>query len=276
MSGYKVELLNINKSFGGIKALNNVSLKARSGEIHAIVGENGAGKSTLMKILAGSYRMDSGEIRIDQQKQKFNKPWESKKAGIGIIYQEFALIPDLSVAENIFIHYLNQKKTLIPWSQINREAYELIKKIGFAIPTSKKIHELSTAQQQIVEIAKAMSEDTEILILDEPTAVLAPRETQKLFEILTHLKNQGVAILYISHRLEEIFQIADMVTILKDGMVTKTGQTKDLSQDDVITSMIGRKLNTLFPERKASKLDKVLEVKNISSGGNWSGKFHLN
>ncbi|MCK4748159.1 MAG: sugar ABC transporter ATP-binding protein, partial [Bacteroidales bacterium] len=216
MSPYSVELNHIHNSFGGIAALQDVTLKANSGEIHAIVGENGAGKSTLMKILAGAYQMDSGEILLNQKKVSISDPKAGRESRVGIIYQEFSLVPDLSVAENIFLHLLNHKKWWMPWSEIHSNADELIRSLGFEIPSGMKVRQLSTSQQQVIEIAKALSENLEILILDEPTAVLAPNETRKLFGVLEKLKSKGVTILYISHRLEEVFEIADTITILKD------------------------------------------------------------
>jgi ribose transport system ATP-binding protein len=171
MDPYKVRLLNIHKSFGGITALRGVTLKARPGEIHAIVGENGAGKSTLMKILAGACQLDSGEIFIDRERVVIPDPVAGRESGVGIIYQEFSLVPDLSVAENVYLHYLNTNKVWMPWSGIHAKASALTGSLGFKIPTTRKVRDLSTSQQQIVEIAKALSENAEILILDEPTAV---------------------------------------------------------------------------------------------------------
>ena len=266
MTDFKVELLNIQKSFGGISALQDVTLRARAGEIHALVGENGAGKSTLMKILAGAYQMDRGEILINQKKIQIGNPGEGRKNGVGIIYQEFSLVQDLSVAENIYLHFLNRNKVWMPWSEIHSMAGKLIGSLGFEIPTSTKIRDLKTSEQQVVEIAKALSEDVDILILDEPTAVLAPRETQKLFEVLAKLKEKRVTIIYISHRLEEIFEIADNITILKDGRVVKTSGISELNQDEVIISMIGRKLDTLFPKRENTVGRDLLKVRNLKSG----------
>ena len=266
MSRYKLELLNICKSFGGIHALKNVSLKAEPGEIHAIAGENGAGKSTLVKILAGAYQMDSGEIRIHGKNIHIGSPADGKKSGVGIIYQEFSLVPDLSVTENIFLHSFSKTRGWIPWSALHTRAQELVDNLGFDITVSRKVRDLSTSQQQVVEIAKALSENADILILDEPTAVLAPHETRKLFEVLARLKEQDVTILYISHRLEEIFEISDTITILKDGEVTHTSVTSDLDKDGVIRHMIGRKLETWFPQRKDITGGNRLEVRNLVAG----------
>jgi ribose transport system ATP-binding protein len=266
MTPYKVELQNIDKSFGGIHALKNVSLKARPGEIHALVGENGAGKSTLVKILAGAYRLDRGRILIDGRVVQINHPKEGKDARVAIIYQEMSLIPDLSVAENIYLHFLNQHKTWMPWKEINARSGELISRLGFQIPAAAKVRDLSIAHQQVVEIAKALSEDVEILILDEPTAVLAPNETRKLFDVLNTLKGSGVTIIYISHRLEEVFQIADTITVLKDGKHSATLKASRTGQDKVIHHMIGRELETLYPERTIIPGEEILRVNHLNAG----------
>ena len=266
MSQPRVELLHVCKSFGGIVALQDVTLSAQIGEIHAIIGENGAGKSTLMKILAGAYRMDSGEILLNGEKAIITDPKTGREMGVGILYQEFSLIPDLSVAENIYLHHLAQKNKWMPWSDIYARAGNLIGSLGFEIHASTKVRHLSTSQQQVVEIAKALSEKLDVLILDEPTAVLAPHETQKLFELLGKLRKQGVTILYISHRLEEVFEIADTVTILKDGKVIRTTRAAEITRDDVISLMIGRKLEMLYPQRDRTPGSKKLGVKNLSSG----------
>lgn len=261
----RVELLNIGKSFGGVKALKDVTVQARQGEIHALLGENGAGKSTLMKVLAGAHQKNKGIIKIDGHEVDIKSPQHSRKLGIGIIYQEFSLVPDLTVAENIYINSLGQKGFWINKAILNENASKLIKKLGFDISPQKEVRNLSIAQQQVVEIAKALSENVKILILDEPSAVLAPNETQKLFEILNTLKKQGVTILYISHRLEEIFQIADRITVIKDGATVKTVNTKDINQDGLITLMIGRSLDALFPKRHEFRGEDVLQVENLKT-----------
>jgi ribose transport system ATP-binding protein len=219
-----------------------------------------------MKILAGTYHMDQGRILLSGTEVRINHPKDGKEAGVGIIYQELSLIPDLSAAENIYLHHLNQKKTWMPWKEINAMSKELISRLGFQIPPGVKVRNLSIAHQQVVEIAKALSEKVDVLILDEPTAVLAPHETRKLFEVLKGLKKEGVTILYISHRLEEIFRIADTISIMKDGVLTKTIQASQTGQDEVIHHMIGRKLEALYPERKTSPGGEVLRVDHLYSG----------
>lgn len=261
---YRVELLNIGKSFNGLKALKDVTFRAEKGKIHALLGENGAGKSTLMKVLAGAHSKDKGSIKIDGQEVNISNPHHSRDLGIGIIYQEFSLVPDLTVAENVYLNTLNDR-TWINYSKIKKSAAELIGRLGFEIDTNRIVSTLSLAQQQVVEIAKALSENVKILILDEPSAVLTPKETQKLFEILYGLKKTGVTIIYISHRLEEIFQISDQITVLKDGETIKTLDTQDINQDGLIKLMIGRPLETLFPSRNTKLGEEVLRVEKLSN-----------
>lgn len=266
MPGYKVELLNISKSFGGIRALRDVTLQVGPGEIHALVGENGAGKSTLMKVLSGVYRMDSGSIILNGQRVHIANPKQGRDSGIGIIYQEFSLVEDLTVAENIYLHFLNQKRLWMDWDTIQERARKLIGDLGFDMLVTDKVRNLSTSRKQVVEIAKALSEKIEILILDEPTAVLAPHETRKLFNVLRKLREQGTSIIYISHRLEEVFEIADRITVLKDGIVTHRAKTGATSQDEIITNMIGRELGSLFPRKEKVTEGFRLEVKGLCAG----------
>ena len=224
MDNFAVEVTGICKQFGGIRALNNVSLKIRSNEIHSIVGENGAGKSTLMKILSGAVIKDSGDISIFGKSSDVGDPITSRALGIGIIYQEFSLAPDLTVAENIFLGDLGagSKKLLVPFKELYSRSKEILDKLGFKIDPNRIVRTLPVAYQQVVEIAKSLSKDARILILDEPTAVLTDSETEKLFSILDGLKKSGVSIIYISHRLEEVFRISDRISIMKDGELVAT------------------------------------------------------
>lgn len=258
-----VELQNISKSFGGIAALKNVTFNAISGEIHALMGENGAGKSTLMKILSGAYRMDNGKIMVDGKEALIKNTGDSKKIGIGIIYQEFSLVPDLSVAENIFLNRLNKNGSWLNFGEMKRKATTLIESIGFNIEPAAKVCTLSIAQQQIVEIAKALSEDVRVLILDEPSAVLGLAEVQKLFQTLNRLKDKGVAIIYISHHLTEIFQIADRITVLKDGVSIASLLVSETSKEAVIKLMLGRTLDAMFPTREHAIGAEVLSADSI-------------
>jgi ribose transport system ATP-binding protein len=264
-SEFKVEMQDIKKHYGGVQALKGFSFQVKPGEIRALVGENGAGKSTLVKILSGAVKKDSGLIRIDGREVEIHSPKTGKELGVSIIYQEFALVPDLTVAENIFINKLGGGKGVVNWKDLYRKADEIIQSIGININTHAQVKDLSVAYQQVVEIAKALSEKSGILILDEPTAVLAPQETESLFKILFRLKEKGVSIIYISHRLEEIFQIADKITVMRDGEVTGTFDKQDVTIKEVMELMIGRELTTLFPPRSNQIGEEILKVENFSS-----------
>lgn len=243
-----IEIKNVSKSYGGVQSLKDVTLQVKRGEIHAILGENGAGKSTLMKIIAGAVDRNGGSILLDGKEAHFSNTHAAKKAGIGIIYQEFSLVPALSVAENIFLHRLNDK-AVINWNSLYRSADELIKKLGFQLNVKTPVAALSISQQQVVEIAKALTEDVRLLILDEPSAVLGPAETHKLFATLRSLRDKGVAIIYISHHLDELFELCDRITVLKDGVTIKTFESAITTKDELVQAMLGRSLSAMFPDR---------------------------
>jgi ribose transport system ATP-binding protein len=263
----RVELLHISKSFRAVRALRDVSFNVKPGEIHALVGENGAGKSTLMKILSGVYRMDAGTIRVDGRPVEIPNPHAGKQLGIGIIYQELALVPDLTVAENILISRLARRSGLIDWGDLNRRAGELLAEIGFPqIDPRVRLADLGVAHRQIVEIAKGISENVRVLILDEPTAVLSPREMDHLFAALNRLRDRGVGLVYISHRLDEIFRIADRITVLKDGAVVRTVLPSEIGQEDLISLMIGRTLGAMFPPRNCAIGEEALRVEGLRAG----------
>ena len=247
-SEYRLEMKNMVKSFGGTHALRDVSFSVKPGEIHCLVGENGAGKSTLMKILSGAYKMDSGSVFIDGEQVNIASPRHAIHLGVGIVYQEFELANSLSVAENIFIEKL-AKARFVNWGKIYRDANEVIRSIGFELNSKVKTGDLTVAYKQVVEISKAVSRNLQILILDEPTAVLNDSEAETLFELLKRLKAKGVSIIYISHRLEEIFKIGDTITTLKDGEVTGVNNVADITMDQVIELMIGRELTDKYPKR---------------------------
>ncbi|WP_223191729.1 sugar ABC transporter ATP-binding protein [Propionispora hippei] len=257
----------ISKTFGGIKAVSNMHLQLKRGEIHALIGENGAGKSTLMKILSGAYANDTGTIKIDGQIIKIGSPRMSLELGIAVIYQEFMLVPHLTVAENIFIDKLSDKSGLVNWNRLRAESKKLLVKLGFGdIDPDDRILDLSIAHQQIVEICKALSKNIKVLVLDEPSAVLTFSEIEKLFTLLRELKKQGIAIVYISHRLEELFALCDIITIMKDGCFAGTFNVHEINKTGLIEKMVGRELNTLFPKRKVSIGETMLEVKNLCAG----------
>lgn len=264
---YRLEMRNITKHFGGVRALTDVSLKVKPQEIHALIGENGAGKSTLMKVLSGAYKKDKGEIYIDGNLVHINNPKEAKDKGIAIIYQEFMLAPDLTVAENIFIDQLTAGKALINWKELRKKAKEQLSRLGFDdISPTTKVGNLSVAYQQVVEICKNLTRNAKVLVLDEPTAVLTFSEIKKLFEILRKLRDEGVSIVYISHRLEEIFELSDNITVLKDGGYVDTVSTASIDKARLVTMMVGREMSQMFPDRHAKIGDKILEVEKLNAG----------
>jgi len=262
-----VELLHISKSFRGTHALRDVSFEVRRGGVHALVGENGAGKSTLVKILSGVHHLDEGAIRMEGRAVEIPDPHAGKRLGIGVIYQELALIPDLSVAENIFIGDLSRGFGLIDWSGLIRKAGEVLAEMGFGqIDPRAKVEQLGVAQRQIVEIAKGVSENVKVMVLDEPTAVLAPQDVERLFVVLRKLRDRGVGLVYISHRLDEIFRIADRITVLKDGAVVRTAGAAEVNEEQLIGWMIGRTLEALFPEKGRGAGEEVLRVEGVRAG----------
>jgi ribose transport system ATP-binding protein len=266
LNEYALEMIDISMTFPGVKALDNVNFKVKSGEVHALVGENGAGKSTLMKILDGVYRADSGKIIIFGREVEISDTSIASSLGIRIIFQEFNLVSSLSVAENIYLGKLkNNKAGMINWKQINKEAATLLKHLDFNINTKTHVEDLSVAEKQLVEIAKALSSDAKIIIMDEPTSSLTANEIDKLFRIINELKKRGFTIIYISHRLEEIFSIADRITILRDGKVISTNKVVDETKNSIIEKMVGRSLTMEFPERKPEIGEIVLELDSISS-----------
>jgi len=265
-SNYIIEMNHISKNFTGVKALQDVQLNVERGEIHALIGENGAGKSTLMKILAGAYAKDEGTIIIDGKEAKVSTPRAMIDLGVSVIYQEFMLAPDLSVAENIFIDKLSSSGLFINWKDLNRKAKEQLTKIGFGhIDPNKKVGELSVAYQQIVEICKCLAKNSKVLVFDEPTAVLTHSETQNLLELIRKLKEDGVTIVYISHRLEELFAISDKITVLKDGKYVDTVETSKITKEKLVTLMVGREIAQLFPERNSNIQEEILRVENLST-----------
>ncbi len=262
---YAIVTEGIKKSFGGVHALKHIDLKVKRGDIHAIVGENGAGKSTLMKIFSGIYTRDDGVLYVNGEAVNFYSPKQSREHRIGIIYQELALSPDLSVAENIFLGELGFGKPIVNWKKLNTRAARVLSNLGFQIDPTAKAGSLSVAYQQMVEIAKSLAREVNILILDEPSAVLSEREIDILFSQLKLLKGQGVTILYISHRLEELFQIADAITVIKDGETIKDLDPKTCTEEDIISSMVGRKFENLYPVKNVPQEEEVLRVEGLST-----------
>jgi ABC-type sugar transport system ATPase subunit len=251
-----LKVSGISKSFPGVKSLQNVDFAVAAGEIHALVGENGAGKSTLIKIISGAYVPDEGGIELDGRAVAWPSPRDAQKAGIHVIYQELVLFPELTVAENVFIN--DQPLTrfgIVDYRSMERRADEALRRLGARIDVRRRVKELTVADQQMVEIARAMVGSVKVLILDEPTAVISGREVELLFDRLLALRRAGVAIIYISHRLEEIFRIADRVTVLKDGVRVATKAVSQVNRDQVISMMVGRALSDVFPRRRATAAD---------------------
>ncbi len=262
---YILEMQNIVKEFPGVRALDDVNFKVKAGEIHALVGENGAGKSTLMKVLSGVHPKGSyeGKIIIEGKEQDYRDIKESEEAGVGIIYQELALVKEMNICENIFLGNEFQKMGIINWNKAMSKTQELLKRVGLDDKPNTKIMNLGIGKQQLVEIAKALSKNIKILILDEPTAALNEDDSENLLEIIRELKKQGISCIYISHKLKEVKAIADTITILRDGKTIETFQNEeDTTMDRVITGMVGREMGQLFPREVHTPGEVVLDVKN--------------
>jgi len=261
-----LEMKNITKEFPGVKALNNVSFRVMEGEIHCLVGENGAGKSTLMKVLSGVYPHGeyTGEILFGGQVQKFRGISDSEKVGIAIIYQELALVPELTVYENIFLgHEISQNGFTVNWNETIKQAGEMLKKVRLSVNPEVKVRDLGVGKQQLVEIAKALSRDVKLLILDEPTAALNEDDSENLLQLMRELKQQGVTCVMISHKLKEVMSIADTITVLRDGQTIATLDAKDVTEGLLIKHMVGREIDNVYPPRENKKFGEVmLEVRN--------------
>jgi ABC-type sugar transport system ATPase subunit len=268
MSDVILEMKNIIKDFPGVRALDGVSFTAKRGEILALCGENGAGKSTLMKILSGSYpdKSYSGEIHIDEEPQHFLSTMDSENAGIAMIYQEITLNMPLSVGENMFVNRWPLKKTgrLIDWKKMYELAGEYLDRVHLTVDVHTRIRNLNTSQMQLVTIARELSKNPKILILDEPTSMLTNAETETLFKILHNLKDQGIAIILISHKMDEIFTHSDRITVLRDGKAISTHITKSTERSAIITAMVGRELNQYYPEKVDTAGEVIFEAKNYT------------
>ncbi|OZG70399.1 D-xylose ABC transporter ATP-binding protein [Hahella sp. CCB-MM4] len=262
-----LEIRHLRKTFGSTVALSDVSFTLMPGEIHALAGENGAGKSTLMKIIDGIYQPDSGEIFFNGKPMRISGPLEAQKLGVGFVHQEIALCPDVSVAENILMAKVSaSKKFFVNFKQMYQEATNAIRQLADIDP-KMKVAELSISNQQLVEIAKALTLDCRILILDEPTAALTDHEAQVLFKIMQKLKEQGMSIIYISHRMAEVFEQCDRVTVFRDGVYVVTKNIKETSPDEVVNYLVGRELTDLYPEKFDGDVNRnsvMLSVKDMS------------
>ena len=238
MSEYILEMRNIRKTFPGVVALDDVSFKVKKGEIHALVGENGAGKSTLMKVLNGVHQADRGEILLDGEVVTIKGTTDAEKKGIGLVFQECNLINPLTVSENMFLNKLQQgKKGFIKWKELNKITQDFLDKFKFRFKATEKIEDLSASQKQMVEIAKVLYKKPRILVMDEPTSSLTVGETEHLFSIMNELKAEGITIIYISHKMDEIFSMCDTATVLRDGQVIETRATKDFTRDEIVERM---------------------------------------
>ena len=276
-----LEVKNISKRFPGTQALAGVSLSVSPGSIHAVVGENGAGKSTLMNVIAGVYQPDEGAIIIDGAEARIDTPYDAQKLGVGFVHQEIALCQHLTVAENIFMSTINDSNQLIMnMSGYYRRAAELLSAFGADIRPRQRVSELTISQQQVVEIAKALSMNCRLIILDEPTAALTETETDALFAIVHGLVKTGIGVLYISHRMREVFDNCDTITILRDGKLIDTVRTAETSTSAVVDKMVGRSLSELYPPKLSTEPDEgevMLEIRDLASHGdfrNVSFKLH--
>jgi len=262
-----LEMRQITKEFPGVKALDGVTFDLHEGEFHALVGENGAGKSTLMKILSGVYPFGAygGDILVEGEVRQFHNIRQAEEAGIAIIFQELSLVKELTVSENIFLGKEPARFGVINWTELYRKASQLLKDLHLPINPRTKIGNLGIGQQQLVEIAKALSQNARILVLDEPTAALTETEVETLFEILRKLKSRGVGMIYISHKLDEVFTMSDRITILRDGKTVGTHDAHNLNKEKVISLMVGRDVGDIFPKTAHEFGETALEVKNITA-----------
>jgi ribose transport system ATP-binding protein len=262
-----LEVRQICKSFPGVRVLKSVNLSIWPGEVHAFMGENGAGKSTLMKILAGAYHPDSGEIILDGKTVQFRTPHEARLAGIGIIYQELTVAPNLTVSGNVFLgSELKRLGFMTDMAEMDRKTQEVLNRLGARFKATQRAAHLAVAEQQQVEIARALFYKSRVLVMDEPTAALSDRETDRLFEVVRQLRSEGMAIIYISHRMAEVYELADRLSVLRDGEYVGELKRSEFSADKVIEMMVGRRLEDFYKHAKHSAGRVVLEVKNMSDG----------
>lgn len=263
-----LQMQGISKSFPGVQALTSVDFSAASGEIHALVGENGAGKSTLMKILTGALPQDEGQISLRGQPVEINNPGDAQRLGISMIHQELSLIPHLTVGQNIFLGREPRTRlgAIIDWKELYAQAQVLLDQLNLEVDARASVQELSIAERQMVEVAKALSFKADLIAMDEPTSSLTDKETEVLFEVMRSFKARGLSIIFISHRLEEVFEISDRVTVLRDGETIGTNPTSDLDSDQVVRMMVGRQLGELYPKDELERGAVVLEARNLEDG----------
>ena len=265
-NNYILTLKNITKEFPGVKALDDVTINIERGTIHGLVGENGAGKSTLIKVLAGIYQPNKGEIILDGKPCRFNSPIEARRAGISVVHQEIKLAEPLSVAENMFLGNVQLKNGLVDWKGMRRRAREIVEDLGMDIDINAQVSSLTVAKKQIVEIMHAINNNSRILILDEPSAVLTDRELEVMFRIVKQLRDKGITIIYISHRLDEIFGLCSNVSVLRDGRHIDTIPVASIDRQGLINMMVGREMGQEYPKEVGNVGGTILEVKNLSRG----------
>lgn len=273
----KLRVSQIEKSFPGVKALDKIDFKVRKGTVHALCGENGAGKSTLMKIINGIYKPDAGQIFIDEKPVKIQSPIHARQHGIAMIAQELNYVPEMSIEENLFLGRLPVKKLgNVNWKQLKKKTEEFLKEENLPYKPSQKMKTLTVSDIQMLEIIKAISNNAEIIVMDEPTSSITQREVEMLFKKIEELKKQGVSIVYISHKLDEVFQIADDITIFRDGAVVESHPASEMTMDQVISLMVGRKMENIYPKESVDLGDKLLEAKNLHSDGIFKDiNFHV-
>ena len=267
MSEYVLELKGITKIFPGVKALNNVQFQLKPGEVHALMGENGAGKSTFIKVITGVHKAEEGEMYLFGEKVDFKGPKDAQEAGIAAVYQHPTSYPHLTVAENIFMGHEIKKNHMIQWKAMNEEANKLLKQLNADFDSTAEMGTLSVAQQQMVEIAKALSTNAKIVILDEPTASLTKRESEELYRIVDQLKEKGVSIIFISHRFEDMYRLASRVTVFRDSQYIGTYDVDGITNADLIKAMVGREIKDLFPKPEVKIGDEMLRIEHLSRTG---------
>ena len=263
-----LRMQGISKAFPGVQALNSVDFSVSQGEIHALVGENGAGKSTLMKILTGALTSDSGQISLGNQDVQINNPGDAQALGISMIHQELSLIPYLTVGQNIFLGRESRARVgaFIDWPELYQQAQVLLDRLNVNVDSRASVQDLSIAQRQMVEVAKSLSFNADLIAMDEPTSSLTDRETEILFRVMSSFKEQGISIIFISHRLEEVFEIADRITVLRDGEAIGTAPVADLDVDQVVRMMVGRDVGELYPKDDIEQLGVILEASDVEDG----------
>ncbi|MEA5048098.1 MAG: sugar ABC transporter ATP-binding protein [Eubacteriales bacterium] len=265
-----VELQNIRKEFPGVVALDNMSIQLKKGEVHGLIGENGAGKSTLIKILAGVYTPDKGKIILNSEEVTFTGPSDAKERGISCVYQELNIVRELPIVDNLFMGaYVKKSSGLLNYAYMNKKAEEILASMGQHLSAGELCGSLGMGQQQLVEIGKAVLLESDVIILDEPTSSLGEKETDELFRIIKMLKEKNIAILFVSHKLEEIFEICDIVTVMRDGQHISTTPTMDMTKDLLITQMVGRSLNNLYPRIETTPGDVALEINGLTKAGEY-------